>query len=69
MVKPVANLRDQEIRVTFRSTDADALLIKDAMEKAALAMSHPTTENASALFELGCKSVAIAAQLEREKAA
>ncbi len=61
-------VRDQEIRMTFRSDDATAAVIKDAMEKAAVAMYAPTTESAGALFELAAERVCVAARLEREAA-
>jgi len=60
-------IRNQEIRVTFRSDDADADAIKDAMEKAVLAMCEPTEENTSALFHLAAERILVSSRKERER--
>jgi len=59
--------REQEIRVTFYSDDETARLIKDHMEVAAMALTVPTKETASALFTIGAEAVVNAAHRERKR--
>jgi hypothetical protein len=53
-------VRDQTITATFRSDDATATAIKDAMETAARAMlTDATDDDREALFRLGCERLIV----------
>jgi hypothetical protein len=52
----------------FRADRDTAMRIKDAVNVTIAALTAPTKENASALFNLGAEAVVFAAQAERESA-